>query len=187
MANEKKLREMKQLFKQEIDRITSDANKWMKFLSTASRLYKYDFEDQILLYAQRPDATACAEMSLWNEKMNRWVKRGAKGIALIDKAGRYEKLRYVFDVLDTRTVNNISRSPKLWVLDRVDREKLAKHLVDYYSLDAEKIDLASVLWHVAKDQVEEQFEFYFEGMAEDNVGTGMEFLSETEQKTSSNC
>lgn len=182
MANEKKLREIKQLFKQEIDRITSDANKWMKFLSTASRLYKYDFEDQILLYAQRPDATACAEMSLWNEKMNRWVKRGAKGIALIDKAGRYEKLRYVFDVLDTRTVNNISRSPKLWVLDRVDREKLAKHLVDYYSLDAEKIDLASVLWHVAKDQVEEQFEFYFEGMAEDNVGTGMEFLSETEQK-----
>lgn len=71
MANEKKLREIKQLFKQEIDRITSDANKWMKFLSTASRLYKYDFEDQILLYAQRPDATACAEMSLWNEKMNR--------------------------------------------------------------------------------------------------------------------
>ena len=80
--------------------IGENKESWMNYLDVASRLYKYPFEDQILIYAQRPDATACAPLEMWNEKMFCWVNRGAKGIALIDQESDYPRLRYVFDVSD---------------------------------------------------------------------------------------
>lgn len=87
------------------DKLTSDLTTrrgaWRQYLNTAARVYKYSFSDQLLIYGQRPDATACAELPLWNEKMGRWVNRGAHGIALIDTSRRRPRLRYVFDVSDT--------------------------------------------------------------------------------------
>ena len=73
---------------------------WAEFLITAARLYKYSYPDQLMIYAQRPDATACAEYDVWNNKMNRYVRRGSKGIALLDESGGYPRLHYVFDVSD---------------------------------------------------------------------------------------
>ena len=73
---------------------------WTAYLTTASRLYKYRFEDQLMIYAQRPDATACADYDIWNNRMNRYVRRGSKGIALLDESSGYPRLHYVFDVSD---------------------------------------------------------------------------------------
>ena len=81
-------------------RISANREEWIRYLDVASRLYKYPFEDQILIYAQRPDATACASLEMWNEKMFCWVNRGAKGIALLDGESERPRLRYVFDVTD---------------------------------------------------------------------------------------
>ena len=86
---------------------------WTEFLTTASRLYKYPFSDQLMIYAQRPDATACAAYDIWNDRMNRYVRRGAKGIALLDESRGFPRLRYVFDVSDTGVRRN-SREPELW-------------------------------------------------------------------------
>ena len=79
---------------------------WAEFLITAVRLYKYSYPDQLMIYAQRPDATACAEYDVWNNKMNRYVRRGSKGIALLDESGGYPRLHYVFDVSDTAPRRN---------------------------------------------------------------------------------
>ena len=81
--------------------ITSSYQSWTDFLTTAARLYKYPYHEQLMIYAQRPDATACAEYDLWNERMGRYIRQGAKGIALIDHSGDAPRLRYVFDVADT--------------------------------------------------------------------------------------
>ena len=78
--------------------LTGSWQEWAGFLTTASRLYKYPFHEQLMIYAQRPDATACAEYDLWNEKMGRYVRRGSKGIALVDDSGDRPRLRYVFDI-----------------------------------------------------------------------------------------
>ena len=94
--------------------ITQDAASWKRYLTTASRLYKYSFDDQLLIYAQRPDAEACASMELWNNRMHRWVKRGSKGIALLrQREGGRPYLTYVFEVADTRPVQG-AREPRLW-------------------------------------------------------------------------
>ena len=96
--------------------LTGSWQEWAGFLTTASRLYKYPFHEQLMIYAQRPDATACAEYDLWNEKMGRYVRRGSKGIALVDDSGDRPRLRYVFDISDTGTREH-SRTPWLWQLE----------------------------------------------------------------------
>jgi len=92
--------------------ITGSHKNWTDFLTTAARLYKYPYHEQLMIYAQRPDATACAEYELWNEQMRRYVRRGSKGIALIDASGDKPRLRYVFDIADTGGGEN-SRRPFL--------------------------------------------------------------------------
>ena len=93
--------------------ITGSYQSWTDFLTTAARLYKYPYHEQLMIYAQRPEATACADYELWNKRMGRYVRWGSKGIALIDHSGDAPKLKYVFDVADTRTTER-SRSPYLW-------------------------------------------------------------------------
>ena len=88
---------------------------WTDYLTTASRLYKYPFADQLMIYAQRPDATACADFDIWNNRMNRYVRRGAKGIALLDESSGFSRLHYVFDVSDTAPRRN-ALYPDLWPL-----------------------------------------------------------------------
>ena len=95
--------------------LTGSFQSWTAFLETSARLYKYPFHEQLMIFAQRPEATACAEYDLWNEKMHRYVKRGSKGIALIDTSGDAPRLKYVFDVADTGG-NERSRRPFLWEL-----------------------------------------------------------------------
>ena len=89
---------------------------WTDYLTTASRLYKYSFPDQLMIYAQRPDATACADYDIWNNRMNRYVRRGSKGIALLDESSGYLRLHYVFDVSDTGVRRN-SRDPERWEMN----------------------------------------------------------------------
>ena len=114
-------------------RLTGNWERWADFLSLAGRLYKYPYSDQLLIYAQRPDATACAEYDVWNNRMNRFVRRGAKGIALLDDSGGTPHLRYVFDVSDTGTRRN-SLDPDLWQMDYAFREPVAKMLEQTYGV-----------------------------------------------------
>ena len=97
-------------------RVTSSWQDWTAFLTTAARLYKYPYHEQLMIYAQRPEAIACAEYDLWNDKMGRYVRRGSKGIALVDDSGDRPRLRYVFDIADTGTRPN-SRHPYLWNME----------------------------------------------------------------------
>ena len=96
--------------------LTDSTENWKAFLTTAARLYKYPYHEQFMIYAQRPDATACADYETWNKRMGRYVKRGSTGIALLDDSGIYPKIRYVFDVSDTGTRVN-SRDVKLWTME----------------------------------------------------------------------
>ena len=96
---------------------------WTEFLITAARLYKYSYPDQLMIYAQRPDATACAEYDVWNNKMNRYVRRGSKGIALLDESGGYPRLHYVFDVSDTAPRRN-ALYPDLWQMEQTAENRM---------------------------------------------------------------
>ena len=111
-----KAEQFAQIADQTAVRLTASWQEWAAFLTTASRLYKYPYHEQLLIYAQRPDATACAEYDLWNEKMGRYVRRGSKGIALVDDSGDRPRLRYVFDVSDTGERPH-SRRPWLWTME----------------------------------------------------------------------
>ena len=114
-------------------RLIGNWERWADFLSLAGRLYKYPYSDQLLIYAQRPDATACAEYDIWNGRMNRFVRRGSKGIALVDDSGSTPHLRYVFDVSDTGTRRN-SLDPDLWQMDYSFREPVAEMLAKTYGV-----------------------------------------------------
>ena len=105
---------------------------WIRYLDVASRLYKYPFEDQLLIYAQRPDATACASLEMWNERMFCWVNRGAKGIALIDGESERPKLRYVFDVSDVHKARRIGKDPFIWHLREEHKEVVLAELEHIY-------------------------------------------------------
>ena len=112
--------------------IAANRGSWTGFLDAAARMYKYTFPDQLLIHAQRPEAIACAPIETWNETFNRWVKRGTKGIALIDDTGSYPKLRYVFDVADTDAVLHNSRPVYLWEMQQAHREIVLEALDNIY-------------------------------------------------------
>ena len=116
-------------------KITGDYLDWAAFLNTSSRLYKYPFHDQLMIYAQRPDATACATYDLWNDTMRRYVRRGSKGIALLTPGPYGMDVRYVFDVSDTGTRRN-SRNVEPWVLSDEAMEPVRQMLEDQYYADA---------------------------------------------------
>ena len=132
--------------------LTGSWQEWAGFLTTASRLYKYPFHEQLMIYAQRPDATACAEYDLWNEKMGRYVRRGSKGIALVDDSGDRPSLRYVFDISDTGTREH-SRTPWLWQLEERHLDSVQTMLERAYDVYGD--DLAGQLTEVAGKLAEE--------------------------------
>lgn len=99
-----KLQDIRDLAQEHAVSVSGSPRDWMDYMDTASRLYRYSFSDQLLIHAQHPEATACASLELWNEKMFRWVNRGARGIALLDETGQHTRLRYVFDISDTHMV-----------------------------------------------------------------------------------
>jgi hypothetical protein len=114
MATREKFRYYSALSDNTLRDLTSRRGDWQRFLDTAARLYKYSFQDQVMIYAQKPGAVACAEIPLWNEQFNRWVRKGTKGIALIDDSGSYPDLKYVFDVSDTEPSRYNARPVQLW-------------------------------------------------------------------------
>ena len=125
---------------------------WTDYLTTASRLYKYSFADQLMIYAQRPDATACADFDIWNNRMNRYVRRGAKGIALLDESSGFPRLHYVFDVSDTGVRRN-SRDPEVWQLDPDLVQPVSEMLSKTYGISGERVSqqLADVAGKLVAD------------------------------------
>ena len=125
---------------------------WTDYLTTASRLYKYPFADQLMIYAQRPDATACADFDIWNNRMNRYVRRGAKGIALLDESSGFPRLHYVFDVSDTGVRRN-SRDPEVWQFNDDLKQPVSEMLSKTYGIGGERISqqLADVAGKLVAD------------------------------------
>lgn len=113
--------------------LTSSYKSWTQFLRTAARLYKYPYNEQVMIHAQRPDATACAEYDFWNKKMGRFVRRGSTGIALIDTSGQKPQLRYVFDVADTGEREH-SRPVHLWQFRAEHEDAIAATLERSYDV-----------------------------------------------------
>ena len=125
---------------------------WTDYLTTASRLYKYSFADQLMIYAQRPDATACADFDIWNNRMNRYVRRGAKGIALLDESSGFPRLHYVFDVSDTGVRRN-SRDPEMWQYNDDLKQPVSEMLAATYGISGERVSqqLADVAGKLVAD------------------------------------
>ena len=165
-----------QMAEQVAAKLTDSWQEWTGFLTTAARLYKYTFQDQMMIYAQRPDATACAEYDLWNDKMGRYVRRGSKGIALVDDTDDRPRLRYVFDISDTGTREH-SRTPWLWQLEEQHKGPVSAMLEHSYGASGDDLPqqiidvagkLAGAYWedhrrdffHIVDDSFLEEYDDY---------------------------
>ena len=131
---------------------------WIRYLDVASRLYKYPFEDQLLIYAQRPDATACASLEMWNERMFCWINRGAKGIALIDGESERPKLRYVFDVSDVHKARRIGKDPFIWHLREEHKEVVLAELEHIYGSTNDSLPFENRIYEIAERIAEDFYE-----------------------------
>ena len=140
-------------------KITGSYLDWAAFLTTSSRLYKYPYHEQLMIFAQRPDATACAEYDLWNDTMRRYVRRGSKGIALIDTRGDRPRLRYVFDVSDTGERKN-SRPVQLWEMKEEYREPIMQALEQAFEVSREGQSLESMIYAAAERLAEDYWDNY---------------------------
>ena len=157
---------------------------WTDYLTTASRLYKYSFADQLMIYAQRPDATACADYDIWNNRMNRYVRRGSKGIALLDESSGFPRLHYVFDVSDTGVRRN-SRDPEVWQLGPDLMQPVSEMLAATYGISGERVsqqlaDIAGKLVADYWDNNSEDVRAIVDGsflMDYDSAGLEMQFKS----------
>jgi len=157
---------------------------WTDYLTTASRLYKYPFADQLMIYAQRPDATACADYDIWNNRMNRYVRRGSKGIALLDESSGFPRLHYVFDVSDTGVRRN-SRDPDLWQYNDDLKQPVSEMLAATYGISGERVsqqlaDVAGKLVADYWDNNSEDISAIVDGsllMDYDSAGLEMQFKS----------
>ena len=173
-----KLQDIRALAQEHATSVSSSPRDWMDYMDTASRLYRYSFSDQLLIHAQHPEATACASLELWNEKMFRWVNRGARGIALLDETGQHTRLRYVFDISDTHMVAG-GRSPYLWQMQEHQREEILTHLAEVYALEEkDTATLQDALMAVAREMVNDNLEEYLDGLEYAVEGTYLEDLDE---------
>lgn len=173
-----KLETYEELSIQTARQITAGFDGWRAFLDTSARLYKYSYEDQLMIFAQRPDATACAPYELWNWRMRRYVRRGAKGIALIDRSGDVPKLRYVFDVSDTGTRRD-SLSPEPWALDARSQDAVSDMLAKDYGVRS-LVGLHAQLIGVAGQQAQTYWEEHRQEIL-DNIDDS--FLAEYDEGT----
>ena len=173
-----KLQDIRELAQEHATLVSSSPRDWMGYMDTAARLYRYPFTDQLLIHAQHPQATACASLELWNEKMFRWVNRGARGIALLDENGHNTRLRYVFDISDTHMVAG-GRSPYLWQMQEHQQEEILTHLAEAYGLEEKDTgSLSDALMAVAREMVADSLEEYLDGLEYAAEGTYLEDLDE---------
>ena len=147
-----KTQEYLNLAQQTAKELTRYWENWSDYLTSASRLYKYSFADQLMIYAQRPDATACADFDIWNNRMNRYVRRGSKGIALLDESSGFPRLHYVFDVSDTGVRRN-SRDPEVWQYNDDLKQPVSEMLAAIYGISGERVSqqLADVAGKLVAD------------------------------------
>lgn len=171
------INDIRELAQQNARYVSNSPQDWMSYLDVAARLYRYSFTDTLLIHAQRPDATACAEMELWNQKMSRWVNRGAKGIALLDDTGPRTKLRYVFDIADTHLVRG-GKTPLLWNLDSHEHEQtILDHLADTYGL-SQTDSMNAALLELAQQLTADNLDEAMDGLAYEVADTFLEELDE---------
>ena len=172
-----KFNDIRELAQQNARWVSNSPKDWMNYLDVAARLYRYSFKDTLLIHAQRPDATACAELEVWNKKMNRWVNRGAKGIALLDDASPRAKLRYVFDIADTHLVQG-GRTPILWrINDSEHQQMILDHLADTYAL-TQTDSMNAALMELAQQLTAENLEEAMDGLEYEVADTFLEGLNE---------
>ena len=172
-----KFNDIRELAQQNARWVSNSPKDWMNYLDVAARLYRYSFKDTLLIHAQRPDATACAELEVWNKKMNRWVNRGAKGIALLDDASPRAKLRYVFDIADTHLVQG-GRTPILWRIDYSEHQQMIlDHLADTYAL-TQTDSMNAALMELAQQLTVENLEEAMDGLEYEVTDTFLEGLDE---------
>ena len=158
--------------------ITGGYQSWISFLQTVGRLYKYPYNEQVMIHAQRPDATACAEYDFWNRQWGRYVRRGSKGIALIDDSGPRKSLRYVFDISDTHMVRG-GKTPYIWQMESWVQPEMSDYLADTYGLETDpEAPLSTVLMSLARAQTEENLDDAMDGLSYEFQGTWLEELGQ---------
>ena len=167
-----KLQLVAEFGRQKVAELSSVRGSWQQFLKTASRIYKYPFRDQLLIHAQRPDATACASMDIWNRRMGRWINRGANGIALIDNSSPTPKVRYVFDISDTHPASGAEpiAIPGFWRMSPAHEVAVLEHLSNRYGPPS--YDAAPFV---------EQVQEICANVTDDNLGNYLEQLRQAKQ------
>ena len=157
-----KLRLITDLYGETLTQISKNPDDWMSFLECAAMNYKYPFNDQVLIYAQKPTAIACAKIEAWNKQVGRWVNRGAKGIALLSEDNGYTNLRYVFDIADTNS--KFGKSFRLWSVSRPYELDIIESLENKYGELDDKSSLGLAIKSVSKILVEDNMQDYLEDL-----------------------
>ena len=175
-----KLDTLYELLEKSCHDIIQSEEAWLSFLRTSGYLYNFNFTNQLLIYQQRPDAKACTDFETWNNRMNRWIKKGSKGIALIDDDGRYTKIRYVFDIADTRSPRN--RKLHLWSVQESFHKQLIDKIAKQFDMTSNNEDLGSFIKEIAKEQTGYYVDDYFKRLMKLKDGSLLESYEENELK-----
>ena len=175
-----KLDTLYELLEKSCHDIIQSEESWLSFLKTSGYLYNFNFTNQLLIYQQRPDAKACTDFETWNNRMNRWIKKGSKGIALIDDDGRYTKIRYVFDIADTRSPRN--RELHLWSVKESFHKQLIDRIAKQFDMTSNDEDLGSFIKEIAKEQTGYYVDDYFKRLMKLKDGSLLESYGENELK-----
>lgn len=175
-----KLDTLYELLEKSCHDIIQSEEAWLSFLRTSGYLYNFNFTNQLLIYQQRPDAKACTDFETWNNRMNRWIKKGSKGIALIDDDGRYTKIRYVFDIADTRSPRN--RELHLWSVKESFHKQLIDKIAKQFDMTSNDEDLGSFIKEIAKEQTGYYVDDYFKRLIKLKDGSLLESYGENELK-----
>ena len=175
-----KLDTLYELLEKSCHDIIQSEESWLSFLKTSGYLYNFNFTNQLLIYQQRPDAKACTDFETWNNRMNRWIKKGSKGIALIDDGGRYTKIRYVFDIADTRSPRN--RELHLWSVKESFHKQLIDKIAKQFDMTSNDEDLGSFIKEIAKEQTGYYVDDYFKRLMKLKDGSLLESYEENELK-----
>ena len=175
-----KLRLITDLYGETLTKISNNPNEWMLFLNCAAMNYKYSFNDQVLIYAQRPEAVACAKIEAWNKQVGRWVNRGAKGIALLSEDNGYTNLRYVFDIADTNS--KYGKSFRLWSVSKPYELDIIESFENKYGELEEKSSLGLAIKSVSKIIVEDNIQDYLQDLMFYRDNSSLETLDEESVK-----
>ena len=185
MAKEltRKEKQITQLYIETLEEVSRNADNWISFLKRASYNYKYKFDEQILIYAQKPDAVACAETTIWNKKLKRWVNKGAKGIALITEKDGELGLRFVFDVSDTNS-NVYGRKLKLWQADEKYTDNIIEALEDRFGTMEDKSNLPLAIISTVYNHIVDNMQDYLEELKDVTTNSKLETLKPEELENS---